>query len=874
MARRASTSNTPIIGNPDPAGATVAGIWQRNKKATEQSNGGAPLMMTAPEQVLKRAIEAHRSGAFENAKRLYRQVLNTDPRNAAAYGNLAIIAAQQGDFGDAERLIRQEIKLRPGDPASYNNLGSVLQQQARLADAIAAHRHAIELKPDYAEAHLALGNALRQQGNLDEAMSCYRSAIAAKPDYADAHNNLGVLLQMQGNLDLAAAAYREAAARRPAYAEAEFNLGVVLHQQLELNAAEAAYRRAVAFAPGIAVVHNNLGTVLKDQGFLDQALAAFETAIHLKADYAEAFYNRATVLQQQARLEEALVAYGRAAHLRNDYADAINNAGIVLQELGRTGDAIEHYRRLLTLTPARADVCNNMGTALLAGGRYGEARAAFEQAVVQKPDFPEAFYNLGNAWRELGNLGEAIAAYRNALRLRPDYAEAFSQLVYHCAQACAWNDREADHQKLLDMVRAGVRVPPFYLFATPASASDQLMCAQHWIQAIRPKPETIFRHQGAVAKQRIRLGYLSGDFYQHATAQLMAELFERHDRDRFEVFAYSYGPDDASPMRARLERAFERFVDVRALSHRVAAGLIHADEIDILIDLKGYTHQARPAIPAHRPAPVQVSYLGYPATMGTDFIDYILVDPFVVPASQQPFFSERLVHLPGSYQVNDRRREVAPTSRSRQNFGLPSEGPVLCSFNNSYKISPEFFDIWMRLLRTVPGSVLWLLEVNSMVKDNLRSEAAKRGVDSGRLIFAPVVPPAEHLARHRHADLFLDTLPCNAHTTASDALWAGLPVLTCSGDTFAGRVAGSLLTAIGVPELVTRSLEEYEQVALALVRDPQRLMALRQKIERNRDASPLFDLPRSTRNIEAAYTRMWQAWQSRQQPVAFSVECA
>jgi predicted O-linked N-acetylglucosamine transferase (SPINDLY family) len=310
------------------------------------------------------------------------------------------------------------------------------------------------------------------------------------------------------------------------------------------------------------------------------------------------------------------------------------------------------------------------------------------------------------------------------------------------------------------------------------------------------------------------------------------------------------------------------------MSHREAARLIHADHIDILVDLKGYTHHARPAISAYRPAPVQVSYLGYPATMGGDFIDYIIVDPFVAAAGQQSLFTERLVHLPGSYQVNDRRREIEEPGISRLACGLPSEGLVLCCFNNSYKISPLFFDIWMRLLRSVPGSVLWLLETNELVKHNLRSEAEKRGVDSGRLVFAPVVPSAEHLGRHRHADLFLDTLPCNAHTTASDALWAGLSVLTCCGDTFAGRVAGSLLTAVGMPELVTQSLEEYEQTALALARDPQRLIALRRKLQNNRDASALFDLPRLTRNIEAAYERMWQTCLSGQTPAAFSIENA
>ena len=793
-----------------------------------------------PEQLLNDALAAQRRGLIVDAKRLYASLLNVDPANAAAYGNLAIIAAQQGDLATAERLLRQGIRLKPTDPTAYNNLGSVLQEQGRLADAIAAHRQAIKLNPNYAEAFLALGNALKQQGDVDGAMAAYRSAMAARHDYPEVHNNLGVLLQMQGRLEEAASAYRQAAALRPAYTEAVFNLGAVLHRQQDLSAAEAAYRRVISLNPAIAFVHNNLGTVL----------------------------------QQQARLEEALAAYGRAIELQGDNTEALNNAGIVLQELGRAGEAIDLYRRLIQRMPAYADAHNNMGTALLAQGRALEARAAFEQALAQRPEFPEAFCNLGNAWRELGDLRQAIAAYANALRLRPDYADAFSQLTYHRAQACAWDDYKADQQRLIDLVRRGVRVPPFYLLSTPASAADQLRCAEQWVRPRIPPRDAQFDHRRAARGGRIRLGYLSADFHQHATAQLMAELLERHDRGRFEVVGYSYGPVDSSPMRARLARAFDRFVDIRAMSHREAARLIHADKVDILIDLKGYTHQARPAISAHRPAPVQVSYLGYPATMGADFIDYIIVDRFVVPTSERDFFSERLVHLPDCYQVNDSTREIASTPGSRADFGLPADALVLCSFNNSYKISPAVFDVWMRLLAATPGSVVWLLKTNELVESNLRSEAARRGVDAERLIFAPVMPLAEHLARHRQADLFLDTVPCNAHTTASDALWAGLPVLTCNGDTFAGRVAGSLLRAIGLPELITESLDEYERTALNLTGDPQRLTALRQRLEKNRGTSALFNLPRYTRNIEAAYARMWQTWLSGKPPESFSIESA
>lgn len=492
--------------------------------------------------------------------------------------------------------------------------------------------------------------------------------------------------------------------------------------------------------------------------------------------------------------------------------------------------------------------------------------------MTLRPDYAEAFYNLGNAWRELGKPEGAIAAYAQALRLRPDDADAFSQLAYQRWRACDWSAFSADQQKLRDLVRHGARVPPFFLLATDADRAEQLACAQRWVEpfarAVPPAPARSFREREG---ERIRLAYLSADFHQHATAHLAAELFERHDRARFEVFAYSYGPDDGSAMRRRLERAFDRFIDIRPLSHPQAARRIHADAIDILIDLKGHTLNARTAMLAARPAPVQVNYLGYPGTMGADFIDYIIIDRIVAPPADQTCFAEKLVTLPGCYQPSDTRREAA-TPPTRRDCGLPPDAFVFCCFNNTYKITPTFFDIWMRLLNRVPGSVLWLLESNELARRNLRREAEQRGVDPDRLVFAPIRPIGEHLARHRHADLFLDTLPCNAHTTANDALWSGLPVLTCPGATFAGRVAASAVAAAGLPELIAPSREAYEQTALDLARTPARLGELREKLERNRATAPLFDVAAYARRIEAAYLRMWERWRAGEPPAAFAVE--
>ncbi len=829
--------------------------------------------MTASTGALfRQAVEAQRRGDVAQAARLYREVLRLDPRDEAACGNLAIIAAQQGDLAGAERLFRQALALRP-NPEGFNNLGTLLLQQGRAAEAAEAHRQAIALWPDHAAAHFALGNALKRQADFDAAIAAYRQAVKLDPAAAEAHNNLGVVLQRVGRLDEALAAYREAAGRQPTYTQAHFNLGVVLHEKRDFDAAAAAYRDVIALRPEIADAYNNLGTVLQDQGRLDDALAAFEEATTRRNDYAEAHFNRGVVLRLQGNLEPALVAYQQAIARRADYVEAINNAGIVLQELGRLDDALATFEEILRLRPAHAEAYNNFGAVLLGQGRADAALGAFQKALALRPDYPEAFYNLGNARRELGKLEGAIAAYRSALRLRPDDPDAFSQLVYHRWRACDWTDYATDQARLLDLVHGGTaRVPPFYLLATPASPADQLVCARRWAKPITPPPQDAFRHAAPRPYDRIRLGYLSADFHQHATAALAAELFEQHDRERFEVVAYSYGPDDAGPMRARLTRAFDRFVDIRALPHRAAAQRIHDDEIDILIDLKGYTQHARPQIAAYRPAPVQASYLGFPATMGADFIDYIIVDEFVAPMSEQPDFAEKLVHLTGCYQVNDRQRPIAASTPSRTDCGLPRDGFVFCSFNNTYKITPDFFDCWMRLLAAVPGSALWLLESNELVARNLRREAERRRIDPGRLVFAPRAPLADHLARHRNADLFLDTLPCNAHTTASDALWAGLPVLTCVGTTFAGRVAGSLLAAIGLPELIAPSLADYERAALALARDPRKLAGMRERLVRNRTSSSVFDATRTARSLESAYAAMWRRWCAGGSPAAFRVE--
>jgi predicted O-linked N-acetylglucosamine transferase (SPINDLY family) len=497
--------------------------------------------------------------------------------------------------------------------------------------------------------------------------------------------------------------------------------------------------------------------------------------------------------------------------------------------------------------------------------QYADAFAAFDRALSLKPDLAEAWAGRGNVYSELKQYGDAFAAYDRALNLDADLKYASGLRLHAKMQLCDWTNIEAEFGQILSMIRDRRPLSPFICLSVPSSLADQLNCAKVFV-ANQPRFQALWRGE-TYSHERIRVAYLSADFNDHPVALLTVGLFEFHDMSRFEVTAVSYGPERDSTLRQRIKGSVERFIDAGSRQEEEIAEIIRRHEIDIAVDLMAFTENNRFGVLARRPAPIQVNYLGYPGTMGADCIDYILADSTIVPEGQHQFYAERVVWLPGSYQVNDPRRAVANTVPSRRECGLPDRGFVFCAFNASYKITPMMFDIWMRLLKQVEGSVLWLRQTNLVTSRNLSREAERRGVVAERLIFAPYAPDyAAHLARYRQADLFIDTLPYNAHTTASDALWAGVPVLTCLGETFAGRVAASVLKSIGLDDLVAHSLEEYESLALRLASEPSYLGALKERLANNRNTFPLFDAGRATRQIEAAYTLMWQRYRRGEAP--------
>ena len=818
-------------------------------------------------------LHHYKSGRLPEAEACFLQVLQTQPHNPNLWRLLGTIALQQQHHSAAIERLNRAIELDPEAPNSHSTLGTVYASLQRWPEAIQCFQTTIQHQPSDASTYAKLGGAYQMQGQTEEAIAAYQQALNLQPDLSPVHTNLGQLYQAQEKCEEAIASYRQALHLQPNSHHIHIAIGQICQQTGDLDEAVASYQRVLQLQPNLSSVHAKLGQLYQAQENLDEAIASYQRALELQPDFFEVLNNLGNVLKPQGKFEEALDSYHRALKLQPEDGETLNNLGTVYQALGNLDEAIASYQRALQLQPDFYQAHSNLGNAFKDRGQLDEAIASYQRALQLQPDFQPAHYNLGNAYQEEGNLPEAIASYHRALQLQPDCPQVLNEYVWMRRGICSWDGLSALEDSLMEASRTTRwAAPPLPMLAIDDDPAVQLTAAKNFCaNAIGNSCSPLWTGE-RYRHDKIRLAYLSADYREHPVARVMAELFERHDRSRFEVVAISFGPKDSGPMGQRMVRAFDRFIDVREMSHREAAQLLRELEIDIAIDLAGYTRHCRPQILAHRPAPIQVSYVGYPATTGTDVIDYILADPFVAPTDRQPYFTEKLVHLPDCYLGHDSTQAIGDRTPSRAECGLPDDGFVFCSFNNSYKISPALFDVWMRLLDAVPGSVLWLKQGYPAAADNLRQETASRGIDPDRLVFASRMDElSDHLARHRLADVFLDSFPYNAHSTASDALWAGLPVLTCAGRSFASRVAGSLLYSIGLPELVTHSLAEYEALALNLATQPDVLDEIHRKLARNRLGMPLFDSDRLRRNVEAAYQQMWSLWQQGERPRTFAV---
>jgi protein O-GlcNAc transferase len=572
--------------------------------------------------------------------------------------------------------------------------------------------------------------------------------------------------------------------------------------------------------------------------------------------------------KDQGRLDEAISCFQKALKINPNLVEVYNNLGNTFKDQGRLDEAISCFQKVLEINPNYAEAYNNMGNMLMGQGNLAEAVYHYQKALEINPNLAEAYHNLGNALKDQNRLTEALSSYQKALEINPDYAEAFSMLFHQLQRTCDWLRLKDMTAKLdnftLKALDSGVKTAeePFANIMRCIDLPRHLAIARSWSRDIAKRMSSLkthFHFDGRqLSKNKIIVGYLSNDFRNHALAHLILNLFGLHNRDEFKIFCYSYGENDGSRIRTQIQQDCDKFVDLIDLSHADAARCIHEDQVDILVDLKGYTRDNRLEISAFRPAPVQVRYLGLAGTTGADFFDYIITDRIVTPDDHAQYYSENFVYLPHCYQVNSHSQVTLNKDRKKSDFGLSEDSLVFCSFNQGYKIQPVMFNTWMNILRQVPKSVLWLQRENEITEKNLGCEAESKGVESTRLIFLEKLPIDQHLERLRLADVALDTQIVNGAATTSDALWAGTPVITLQGSSFASRMSSSILTAIGLPELITQTIEEYEQTAVDLGRNPERLQEIRQKIAKNRLVEPLFDTPRFARNLEKAYKEMWE----------------
>ena len=783
------------------------------------------------QQIFELASQHHQGGRLQEAEQLYRQILAQQPEHSGALNHLGLIAHQAGQSDTAVDLIRRAIAIKPNYAEAHNGLGNVLKDKGQLDEAIAAYRQGIALRPNSAGLHNNLGIVLHKKGELDGAIAAYRRTVALQPNHAHAYSNLGIALNERGQLHEAIAATRQAIALRPDFAGAYINLGIILKQAGQLDEAIAAYRQAIALRPDHVGAHSNLGIALEEKGKLDEAIAAHRQAIAHGSNNADAHYNLGCVLANKGQLDEAIVVYRRTIALRPNYAQAHNNLGVELNKKGELDEAVTAYRQAIALAPNYAEAHSNLGTSLTNRGQFDEAVAAYCQAIALRPTLAEAHVSLGTVLKERGQIDAAIAACQQAIAIRPNYPKALSNLAltmhYHpaCdAQAIAeehrrWNRQHAEPLRKL----------------IPSFGNDR-------------NPD-----------RRLRIGYVSPDFRGHAVAPMALPLLVCRDRENFEVFCYAEVliPD---AMTESFRAQADQWRSTIGLSDEQVANLIRRDQIDILVDLAGHTAGNRLLVFARKPAPVQITWLGYPNSTGVAAIDYRMTDAYADPPGfSDTLHSERLIRLPQTnwiYQPPENCPEPSQRSVSgSMRFGC---------FNNFAKVTEPMMKVWARILASVADSTL-LLKAKALISPDIQQYVRRifqsEGISPERLeLMGWEESAVNHLALYNQIAIALDPFPYNGTATTCEALWMGVPVITLAGKTHVSRVGVSLLSNLGLTELIAESSEDYIRIAVELANDLPRQRNLHSTLRQQMEQSPLRDAPKFARNVEAAYRRMWQAW--------------
>ena len=807
-------------------------------------------------------------GQTQEAMETYQMALTLNPQLVDAHSNLGNLYKASGDLTAAKRCYMEAVRVKPEFAIAWSNLAGVFKDEGQVAAAISYYKEAIRLVPEFADAHSNLGNAYKDQRMLTEAMQCYRTAITLRSDFAIAHGNLGICLWEVGDVD---AAIRE-------------------------------LKYAIQLEPNYPDAYNNLGNVLRFQSKVEEAVQCFRSALRLKPDHPHAYNNLGNAMKDMGMIKEAIHCYVTAVRLLPTYAAAHSNLGNVLKEQGKLPQAISHYQEAITIDPLFADAYSNLGNCYKEVGHAEEAVKCYQTALKIKPDYPDALSNLAALLKDSGELQSAIEHYRRAIQLKPDHYEAFANLVHTQMQICDWENREAlfarltqltEMQMLKQEVGSVPSVQPFHTLSYPMSLAELMHIASKYGNRCKSSValvETHFTFRSKPKSVRLRIGYVSSDFGNHPISHLTQSVYGYHDSSRFEVFCYALSPPDGSAWRRRIEKEAEHFKDVSQLHAGEIAQLIYNDGIHILVNLNGYTKGAKNEIFALHPAPIQVAWLGFAGTMGTDYIEYLVADATTVPHEYREYYSEKIISLPHSYVVTDHRQtskhiitahaahkaamltgthpDIPPPIPltlevpTRSKYGISEDKFVYACFNQLYKVDPEIFDTWCNILKRTKNSILWLLRFPPAAEANILLEASNRGVKNDQIVFSDVCPRDEHLLRGYLVDLFLDTPAYNGHTTAADGLWTGTPMVTMRKDKMCSRVATSLLAGLGLSELSVSNLLDYENLAVSLAQDSERLFSYRRHIERAREESATFDTQRFVLNLEKGFATAWANFES------------
>ena len=865
-------------------------------------------------------------GQLGSAVKSYEKAISIKPDYAKAHFNLGNalhdLALQGLDDFDHQALahldapvksFKRSLEIDPDYAEAHNNLGNVLKDLGRLDEAHESFEKAITLKPNYVEAHYSLGIVLFDLGQINDSVKSYKKALEINPNFAHAHNNLGNAFIEQDQLDNAVQSYKNAIEINPNYSEAYNNLGNAFMELRQFNNAVISYQKALEINPNFPALLNNLGNAYRELGQLNEALKSYLSGLALNTEYVDLLNNVGVIYNELGQYEEAISSYDKAIAIKPDFADAHNNLGVTYNKLNLYDKAIRSYEKAISLNPdfpdpynnlsivyrkqglinevissfKRAIVCmerniviepkdaethNNLGIAYFEIERIEDAVNSYQNAISIKSNFSNAHNNLGAALEKLKRFEEAIESFNMALTLKPKIDYILGSIVNAKMNSCNWNVLSKNINNIITKINNKEKViDPFNLMGLIDDPALQRKVTELRVGIDHPVSNTLPQINDYLRHSKIRIGYFSADFREHPVGFLTAELYELHDQNHFEIHAFSFGKDTNDELNLRIKAGVDYFHNVDLMSHKEIVLLARSLEIDIAVDLGGLTSEARPDVFSMSAAPIQLSYIGYLGTMGADYYDYLIADPMMIPQESQKHYVEKIVYLP-SFQVNDSKDLPPEITLTRKEVGLPDKGFVFCCFNNTYKFTPTVFDSWARILKAVEGSVLIVYASNESSKTNLKKEILNRGVETDRLIFANIVERPKYLARYRVADLFLDTHPYNAGTTASDALKMGVPLLTMIGKSFNSREAASILNSINLPELITNSLEEYESLAIELASNPDKLKKIKDKLQSNLTTAPLFNTPLFTKNIESAYTEMYERHHAGLEPDHIYVE--